>query len=79
MLGYVQIYFEYYDFNEHPKYDIEPEDEPEQEIDGDMRYQIYLIFNNVILVIRIKKEVDIVYIKDAPYERESQRYRKYQE
>ena len=42
-----------------------------------MRYEIYLIFDYVILVIRIKKHVDCVDIKDASYERECQGYRKY--
>ena len=77
MLGDVQIYFEDYDFDKHPKYNIEPEDKPEQKINDNMRYEIYLIFDYVILVIRIKKHVDRVDIKDASYERECQGYRKY--
>ena len=79
MFGDMQIYFEYYDFDKHPQYNIKPKDKPEQKINGDMRYQIYFIFKNIILVIWIKKDIEVVYIKHASDERERQGDCKYQQ
>jgi hypothetical protein len=66
----MKIYLKYYDFYKHPKYNIKTEYKPQQEIDEDMRYQIDLIFKNVVCVIWIKEDIQCMVVKNTPQDRE---------